>query len=199
VRSMEISGVVVGRRSGAEVGRRLALAEGVASSYPDVGSTENPPAPSGYHGLEAQRVVEGSVLAARRALDRWAAHAGIGARVVPSGAPAQGATVLVVASLGPFEVLAPNRVVAVVDEPHRCGFAYATLPGHPEVGEERFEAVAVDVGRVRLTVRAHSRPADRIGRALGPLVLRLQRAAADRYVRAWAEAIEADAAPGGAG
>ncbi|EFV14942.2 DUF1990 family protein [Segniliparus rugosus] len=35
-------------------------------------------------------------------------------------------------------VSAPCRVVYVVDEPRRKGFAYGTLPGHPERGEERF-------------------------------------------------------------
>ena len=32
----------------------------------------------------------------------------------------------------------PCRVVYVVDEPDRRGFAYGTLPGHPESGEELF-------------------------------------------------------------
>jgi uncharacterized protein (UPF0548 family) len=31
----------------------------------------------------------------------------------------------------------PCRVVYVVDEPRRAGFAYGTLPGHPEIGGER--------------------------------------------------------------
>jgi uncharacterized protein (UPF0548 family) len=30
------------------------------------------------------------------------------------------------------------RVVAVADEPDRCGFAYGTLPGHAVCGEEAF-------------------------------------------------------------
>ena len=38
--------------------------------------------------------------------------------------------------LGP--VRAPCRVVYVVDEPDRRGFAYGTLPGHAESGEELF-------------------------------------------------------------
>ncbi|HEV8560641.1 MAG TPA: DUF1990 family protein [Actinophytocola sp.] len=33
---------------------------------------------------------------------------------------------------------APGRVVHVVEEEHRRGFAYGTLPGHPECGEEAF-------------------------------------------------------------
>jgi uncharacterized protein (UPF0548 family) len=33
---------------------------------------------------------------------------------------------------------APCRIVYVIDEPDRRGFAYGTLPGHPERGEEAF-------------------------------------------------------------
>lgn len=33
---------------------------------------------------------------------------------------------------------APCQVVYVLDEPDRQGFAYGTLPGQPESGEEAF-------------------------------------------------------------
>ena len=189
---IEVSGVVVGRRSGEAIAERLAAARTARLSYGHVGSTIDRVAPPGFTSLEVHIVVRGTVPAARRALRGWAAHAGIGATIAPVSPPEEGSTVLVVASLGPFEVVAPDRVVAVVDEADRCAFAYATLEGHPEEGEERFEAEVVGAGRVRLTVRAHSRPADRLGGALGPLVRRLQRAAAERYLAAWAEAIAAD-------
>ena len=42
----------------------------------------------------------------------------------------------VIVHLGPVQ--APCRVVYVVDEPDRRGFAYGTLPGHAESGEELF-------------------------------------------------------------
>lgn len=35
-------------------------------------------------------------------------------------------------------MLFPARVVYCIDETRRCGFAYGTLPEHPERGEERF-------------------------------------------------------------
>ncbi|QVI20897.1 DUF1990 domain-containing protein [Nocardia tengchongensis] len=41
-------------------------------------------------------------------------------------------------ALGPIGVNAPCRVVYVLDDPNRRGFAYGTLPGHPESGEELF-------------------------------------------------------------
>ena len=40
----------------------------------------------------------------------------------------------------PLWILFPARVVWIVDEPRRFGFAYGTLADHPERGEERFVA-----------------------------------------------------------
>ena len=53
----------------------------------------------------------------------------------------------------------PSRVVYVIDESDRFGFAYAPLPGHPETGEERFLLEYLADGRVRYSVRAYSHPA----------------------------------------
>jgi uncharacterized protein DUF1990 len=40
--------------------------------------------------------------------------------------------------LGPASIRIPCRVAYVIREPLLRGFAYGTLPGHPEAGEERF-------------------------------------------------------------
>jgi uncharacterized protein (UPF0548 family) len=61
----------------------------------------------------------------------------------------------------PFPI--PARVVYVVDEPSRRGFAYGTLPGHPERGEEAFIVERLADDSVWLVIRAFSRPS-------GPLV-----------------------------
>lgn len=55
-------------------------------------------------------------------------------------------------------VTAPVRVVYVVDEPDRQGFAYGTLEGHPEHGEEAFVVERTADGSVWLTITAFSRP-----------------------------------------
>lgn len=55
-------------------------------------------------------------------------------------------------------VTAPCRVIYVIDEPGRKGFAYGTLPGHPECGEEAFIVDQTDDGSVWLTVRSFSKP-----------------------------------------
>ena len=62
--------------------------------------------------------------------------------------------------LGPIRVGAPCRVVYVVDEKNRKGFAYGTLPGHPESGEEAFIVEKTDDGSVWLTIRSFSRPSN---------------------------------------
>ena len=55
-------------------------------------------------------------------------------------------------------VTAPVRVVYVIDEPNRKGFAYGTLEGHPEIGEEAFVVERTDDGSVWLRITAFSRP-----------------------------------------
>jgi uncharacterized protein (UPF0548 family) len=119
------------------------------------------------------------------ALRGWRAHEGIGALVHPGDAPLQvGSTLLVVLRAGPFAVVAPDRVVAVVDEPDRFGFAYGTLAGHAESGEESFVVRRHDSGVVSMTVRVDARPATLPARVAAPVVNRLQRWALGRYVAA---------------
>lgn len=77
------------------------------------------------------------------------------------------------------------RVVAVVAEPGRAGFAYGTLPGHPESGEELFLlTLEPRTGEVVLRIRAFSRPGTWWSRALDPLARAAQRRITRRYLRA---------------
>ena len=71
--------------------------------------------------------------------------------------------------------LSACRVVYTVDEPNRFGFAYGTLPGHVERGEERFSVERDDDGDIWYEIRAFSRPRHPLAR-LGYLWVRsLQR------------------------
>ena len=70
-----------------------------------------------------------------------------------------GETVTLTVPIGPVKFHAPCRVIYVIDEPNRKGFAYGTLQGHPERGEESFLVERTEDGSVWLTVRAFSRPA----------------------------------------
>ncbi len=106
-------------------------------TYPEVGATAGPPPPGYRHlgfvtqiGAGHQRFEE-----AADAVMHWGMQRGAGLRVQPSSDAVEvGAVVLV--KMGFLK--APCRVVYVIDQPDVRGFAYGTLPGHPESGEERF-------------------------------------------------------------
>ena len=83
----------------------------------------------------------------------------------------------------------PVRVIYVVDEPRRRGFAYGTLPGHPEDGEESWMVEHRDDDSVWITIRAFSRPASRWWWAVAPILRIAQEYYTRRYLRALAGAI----------
>lgn len=80
----------------------------------------------------------------------------------------------------------PVRVIYVVNEPKRRGFAYGTLPGHPEDGEECWMVEQRDDGSVWITIRAFSRPATRWWWAVYPALRVAQAYYTERYLRALA-------------
>jgi uncharacterized protein (UPF0548 family) len=187
---MELSGIRLGRRDRAELDRLLADAQHAELSYGHPGSTLRAGSPDEVPDRSRSVEVSGDLAAATRTLRAWAPHRGINGRIHPASAPlAEGTTLLVVAPFGPFEMAVPDRVVAVVDEPNRFGFAYGTLAGHPETGEEFFVADQISPGRLRLTVRVQAGPATLLARLATPLVTILQTAAVRRYVAAWSAAI----------
>ncbi|GAA3370216.1 DUF1990 domain-containing protein [Streptomyces sannanensis] len=153
-------------------------------TYPDVGSTRKNHCPPGFrplqvrvllgHGPEVQRAAGNAVLT-------WRMHRAVGVTITadaPVAAP--GVRVVVGLAAGPLRIEAPCLVVWTVTEERRTGFAYGTLPGHPECGEESFVVETAADGGVRLTVTAFSRPAAWWARAAGPLARALQRAYARR-------------------
>jgi uncharacterized protein (UPF0548 family) len=80
----------------------------------------------------------------------------------------------------------PVRVIYVVDEPRRRGFAYGTLPGHAEDGEESWMVEHRDDDSVWITIRAFSRPANRWWWAVYPALRVAQEYYTRRYLRALA-------------
>jgi uncharacterized protein (UPF0548 family) len=151
-------------------------------SYPDAGMTaDRTSPPPGFHALRVRtRLGSGPALfaAAAEALLTWRMH-----RATPLGVTAGAARaapgVRVTLRFGP--VRAPCRVVWSVREPRRAGFAYGTLPGHPECGEESFLLTLGPDGAVDFTVTAFSRPAAWYTRAAGPLARTAQHLVARRY------------------
>ena len=110
-------------------------------TYPELGASLGESLPPGYHhGRSSIALGRGDEVwtAACAALDQWQAHRGAGVRVFPADAPEAGATVALCVRIGPVVDVFGCRIVQVVDEADRYGFAYGTLPGHPERGEESF-------------------------------------------------------------
>ena len=86
--------------------------------------------------------------------------------------------------IGPLSILAPCRVLWVIDEPDRAGFAYGTLPGHPESGIEQFTVTRTDTGVVRFHLDAVSKPATWYARLGAPVSRLVQEVVTRRYLRA---------------
>lgn len=155
------------------------------------GLTQHPPVswlaepPAGLHRLHAETLLPpGVVLAdAGAALLDWQVHRGAGLRVEAESPVREGGTVVVAVRLGLLWAVAPCRVVEVIQEPSRVGFAYATLPGHPELGVERFVLRSAADG-LRFDVDAVSRPALWLSRLAPAVARRVQAGVTNRYLAA---------------
>ncbi|MCB5180713.1 DUF1990 family protein [Streptomyces antimicrobicus] len=147
-------------------------------SYPDRGATARRPLPGGYHHLRHRAPIgRGRAVfeAAGTALTTLAVHRGTGFAVHAEHTPVRtGTRVTVGLGFGPLRVTAPCEVVATTYAPDRAGFAYGTLTGHPESGEESFLVELAADGTVWFEVTAFSRPAVWYTRLAGPVVPFLQ-------------------------
>ena len=155
-------------------------------TYSEEGATLGDVLPAGYHHDRSSIVVgtgDAAWIKAKQGIDRWEAAAAAGITIEPAGAPITvGATVAIITRVGPVHVLAACRIVAVVDEPDRYGFAYGTLPAHPEEGEELFLVTRAVDGTVRFEITAFSRPHDLPTRLGGPVARRVQQHTSRRYL-----------------
>jgi uncharacterized protein (UPF0548 family) len=155
-------------------------------TYVEVGATRGD-LPAGYRHL--RRTVAAGRGAVRfdavaRTVLGWEMHRRSGLSVSASDeSVVEDAVAVLRLGWGALAVSAPVRVVYVVDEPRRRGFAYGTLPGHPERGEEAFVVELRDDDVVTFTITAFSRPASVLARAAGPVGRRVQGWATNRYLR----------------
>ena len=157
---------------------------GLPLTYAEVGATAGA-LPAGYtHVRLSHRIGSGRdrFHRAAEAILRYGMLRGAGLTVTATTEVAKVGTD-VLGRLGPFS--APCRVVFVLDEPDRRGFAYGSLPGHPVCGEELF-AVRFDPadGGVYTEVVAFSRPARWWSRLGEPAVALVQRIVTHRYLEA---------------
>ena len=152
-------------------------------TYPEVGATRGDgPLPSGYNHLYRRMRVGAGEAAFQEAADAvlsWRMHEGMRVRPQadnPRAVP--GARVWLHLALPPRLVVvrAPCEVVWAVDEPRTKGFAYGTLRGHPERGEEAFVVDWDEDDSVWLTIKAFSNGARWFTKAAGPIVPVLQNA-----------------------
>lgn len=120
---------------------------------------------------------------ARDGLRRWAAHRGAGIGIVPDVEVTEGETVAIVTRQVGLWLLASCRVTDVVDTRGTFAFTYATLPGHPERGEETF-TVRLDEGEVYFEIVVVWRLEATLVRLGAPLTRRLQRRATVAYLDA---------------
>jgi uncharacterized protein (UPF0548 family) len=127
---------------------------------------------------------------ARSALEDWQVHRGAGLVVEADGPLTVGTNVAMGAPLPVGWIDVTCRIVAVVDEPDRFGFAYGTLPNHPEVGEESFTVARQPAGGpVEFVVESVSRPAHPLARLAPPITERLQASATARYLDAMQQVV----------
>lgn len=157
-----------------QLDRLLADVAKLPLSYPDVEMTRAAEPPAGY-GREHQRVeLDIDFAAAREAVITFATHRLPYLFVHPPNARATvGTNVLVVARVGPLWTTNPCRIVYVDDAPDRFTYAYGTLPGHSEHGEETFTVERTTTGVVAETI-AYARPQDLLARIGAPVAHRFQ-------------------------
>ncbi len=146
-------------------------------TYTQIGASAEG-APPGFT-LDFNRVLLGEgnevFAAACSALSNWQMFPAAWTRIYPRNAPiAPGTVVALQIQVFGTWWLNSCRIVYVVDETHRFGFAYGTLPAHVECGEERFLIECDDQHRVWYSVRAFSRPRHPLVRLAYSLARRLQ-------------------------
>jgi uncharacterized protein (UPF0548 family) len=190
---------VVRPRSADAMTRMLSEATLAEPTYREHGASLIGALPSGYHHVVRETVLgRGSPAFARacEGLRSWQAHQFRGAKAFPKDVPLKvGETVIVTLGGRLGAIAAPCRIIEVVDEPRRFGFAYGTLPGHPEQGEESFVVSISEDDVDHFNIRAFSRAGDVLTRVAGPLGRRAQSRASKAYLRALQDFV-ASSAPG---
>jgi uncharacterized protein (UPF0548 family) len=154
-------------------------------SYAEVGATRELTLPTGYHH-DARSVSLGrgdnAFQQGQEALRHWVGHRHAGAVLTPADPSlVQGTDLVVMLRRGLIFVLAPCRIVYVTDEADRFGFAYGTLPGHPERGEEAFH-IARSGSEVSFEITAFSHPAALLARLGSPIARAIQLRVTEAYL-----------------
>lgn len=148
-------------------------------SYTEVGQTHSDQKQAGYDNDHHQiELGTGEMVwqKAKTALKAWQQYPPSWTNIYPNNAPLKSGTNVAVL----FNVLGiwwtnSARVVYDFDEENRFGFAYGTLPGHVEMGEEVFWLERNEQGVVTYHIKAFSKPAYWFVRLAYPLARAFQR------------------------
>jgi len=163
----------------------LARWRDAAFTYEEVGPTAGTP-PPGFRHLDRTRTLEPATDFGRaaRAVMTWQVQARAGLTVAASTLDVEPpAIVLLGIGRGRFSLSARCRVAYVIDEADRQGFAYGTLPGHPESGEESFVLERRPDGLIDFRITAFSRPATAVATLGGPITSWVQQRVTTRYLQ----------------
>ena len=167
----------------------------VEPTYSDVGTMLAGTPPEGFHHDRYETVLgygPKTFQSGVAGLKTWEAHRLRGLRVFPGDQEiCTGATVVVTLGTAILAIAAPCRIVTVFDEQTRWGFAYGTLPGHPEQGEEAFVISMSPDQTVWFEIEAFSRPGDPLVRLSGPIGRGIQRSGTRGYLRALKRFVDA--------
>lgn len=167
------------RASPARVRAFLAAQRALAVTYDAVGATARGETPRGFDSDHNRQLLgRGAAMFehAKAAVRAWRMFPAPWTAIEPDGAPIEkdGVVAVHVRVLGLWWLNA-SRIVYVVDEPRRFGFAYGTLPAHAERGEERFVVEWLDDDTVWYDLRAFSRPRHLLARIAYPITRAYQR------------------------
>jgi uncharacterized protein (UPF0548 family) len=189
--------ILLGKPSPHTVSEFLSTKLSQEFSYKEVGMTKHPNMNAPGYTTDHNRVQlgEGSLVfdKAIDALKNWQ-HFNLGwVNVTNTKTPIEiGSVVAVCASFVPVGLLFFCRIVYVVSEDgpvKKYGFAYGTLPGHPECGEERFTVEwNTSDNSVWYDILAFSQPAWLSTKIAYPLTRSLQKRFAKDSKRAMVEA-----------
>ena len=169
-----------------DVAKFISSQRNSAFTYAEVGATNTTP-PAGFN-IDHNRVELGhgevSYKRAVEALKQWRQFELGWVTIVPRDVAVEvGAIVAVKARAFGTWSLSASRVVYVIDEPRRFGFAYGTLPDHVECGEERFLIEWLADDSVWYDILAFSRPRHPLVKLSSPLARMLQKRFARESLR----------------
>ncbi len=144
-----------------QIQRFLNIESGLDYSYRELGATQQEPPRDYDHDHSSIYLGRGAELwsQAKTILDTWQQFPADWTNIQPTQAPLEvNQNVAVLFRLWGIWFTNSARIVYVLREENRYGFAYGTLPGHVEQGEECFWIEREANGAIYYHIKAFSKP-----------------------------------------